>query len=290
MKIALHDSDKTNFPNLALMKLSAWHKVKGDSVEWFQPLMRDEYDRIYSSKVFTFTPYDKYLPSGAFRCRRSGIGYGNHTELHPWVEHIMPDYALYNSKFAQGFTTRGCPNNCGWCVVPRKEGGIRAHADVMEFWDGQKELVLMDNNILAHEHGIEQLEKISTLKTRLDCNQGLDARLVNDDTAKVLAKIKWKTTRFACDQKSQMPAVENAINLVRKYSGKKGSFFVYVLVKDIDDAYERVEFLRGIGADPFAQPYRDFTSSTEPTKEQKRFARWVNHKAIFKTVKWSDYK
>jgi hypothetical protein len=288
--IALHTPDKTNFPNLALMKISAWHKLRGDSVEWFQPLMRQYYDRVYSSKVFTFTPKDNYLPTSAFRSRKGGIGYNKTNSLPDYIEHIMPDYSLYKSDFAQGFITRGCPNKCGWCIVPSKEGGIRPNADVFEFWDGQKETVLMDNNILAHEHGLEQLEKIASLKTRLDCNQGLDARLVNNDIAKVLSKVKWKVTRFACDHESQMPAVKNAIDLIRKYSGKKGSYFVYVLVKDIEDAHKRVEFLRSIGADPFAQPYRDFTNNIEPTKEQKRFARWVNHKAIFKTVKWEHYR
>lgn len=288
MKIALHDADKTKFPNLALMKLSAWHKQQGHRVEWFHPLFKMQYDHIYSSKVFTFTPEDEYLPATA---DRHGIGRGDMRALPDAVEHICPDYALYGSTRAQGFVTRGCPNKCAWCVVPKKEGAIRDHADVEEFLGGMNEVVLMDNNILASEHGIHQLEKIGLLGVKLDCNQGLDARLVDTAVAAVLGKLRWiRFVRFACDQKSQMPHVERAVKLLRAASGKKGEVFVYVLVKDIPDALDRVEFLRRIGCEPFAQPYRDLENNTEPDSELKRFARWVNHKAIFKTVPWEKYQ
>lgn len=289
MNIAIHDADRTKFPNLALMKLSAFHKAQGDTVTWFNALMGDSYDTIYSSKVFTFTPDDPYLPHDG-RVLKGGTGYSMTNTLPEGVEHMAPDYGLYHSEVAQGFTTRGCPNKCAWCIVPHKEGGIREHADVEEFWDGQKELVLMDNNVLAHPHGLAQLEKVAKLPTRLDCNQGLDARLVDRPMAKLLGSIKWKRIRFACDKKSQMAAVENAVKLIRQETGRVGKFFVYVLVKDIEDALERVEFLRHLNVDPFAQPYRDFTTNSEPTKEQRRFARWVNHKAIFKSVPWPEYR
>jgi len=284
MNIALHDADKTGFPNLALMKLSAWHKAQGHSVEMFRPLFKAQYDHIYSSKVFTFTPEDEYLPSSA---DKHGTGRGDMGALPDAVEHICPDYALYGSSHAQGFVTRGCPNKCGWCIVPKKEGAIRDHADVEEFLGGMKEVVLMDNNILASEHGIRQLEKIGNLGVKLDCNQGLDARLVDPAIASVLGKIRWiRFVRFACDHKAQMPHVERAVSLYRKAAGKKGQIFCYVLVKEIEDALDRVEFLRRIGVDPYAQPYRDFANNIEPTHEQRKFARWVNHKAMFKAVPW----
>jgi hypothetical protein len=287
MKIALHDADKTGFPNLALMKLSAWHKAQGHEVEMFKPLFKAQYDHIYSSKVFTFTPEDEYLPASA---DKHGIGRGDMGALPDAVEHICPDYALYGSTHAQGFVTRGCPNRCSWCIVPKKEGAIVDHADVEEFTGGMKEVVLMDNNILASEHGVKQLEKISRLGLKLDCNQGLDARLVDEPMANVLGSIKWTRLRFACDQKGQMPAVERAVKLYRAAAKKKGNIFCYVLVKDVEDALDRVEFLRGLGVDPFAQPYRDFVNNIGPTQEQKNFSRWVNHKAIFKSVPWSKYR
>lgn len=287
-RVALHDSDRTGFPNLALMKLAAWHARQGDAVERFHPLFRNLYDLVYSSKVFRFTPVDQMLPANTIR---GGIGYGETGTLPEGVEHICPDYDLYGCNHALGFTTRGCPNRCQWCIVPSKEGGIRAHADVDEFLGGKKELVLMDNNILAHEHGIRQLERIADLRIKLDCNQGLDARLVDHATANVLGRVRWiRFVRFACDQKSQMPHVERAVKLLRAASGKKGEVFVYVLVKEIEDALDRVEFLRRIGCEPFAQPYRDLTTNAEPSSALKRFARWVNHKAIFRTVPWSEYR
>lgn len=290
MRVALHDADKTIFPNIALMKLSAWHKAHGDIVDWFSPLL--DYDFVYSSKVFSWTPEDTYLPKSA---KKGGTGYANQNdELDPEIEHIMPDYGIYpHFQASLGFTTRGCIRSCPWCIVPKKEGALRPHADIEEFLRPDcRDIVLMDNNILAHEHGIKQLEKSIAMGLRVDCNQGLDSRLVADNAelAKMLAKVHWKVIRFACDKKSQMESVEKSVLAIRKYSGKKCNFSCYVLVQDIDDALERVAFLRGLGVDPFAQPYREPGSKKEPAKILKRFARWVNHKAIFKTVSWKEYQ
>lgn len=291
MRIALHDADNTKFPNLALMKLSAFHRAQGDHVEWYDALMRDSYDRIYSSKVFTFTPEDPYLPHDE-RVVRGGTGYDMVATLPSEVEHVCPDYSLYGiAGRAYGFTTRGCIRRCAGCIVPEKEGEIRPHADVEEFWHGERELVLMDNNNLAQRHGVQQLEKIAELPVKLDCNQGLDARLVDRGIAKILGRIKWvRFIRFACDHREQMPAVERAIRLIREASGKVGEFFVYVLVTDVEDALERVEFLRGLNVTPFAQPFRDFRTNNEPTQEQRDFAQWVNRMWTFKSCSWADFQ
>lgn len=116
MKVGLHDGDKTNFPNLALMKLSAWHKQKGDTVEWFIPLM--QYDVVYSSKVFTFTPVDPYLPDNTIK---GGTGYGIYKDLPEEIDRMKPDYSIYPSiDYAIGYLTRGCIRKCPWCVVPKK--------------------------------------------------------------------------------------------------------------------------------------------------------------------------
>lgn len=286
MNIALHDADMTGFPNLALMKLSAWHKARGDTVSRYMPIMSCTYDKVYSSRVFTFKNHDD--PIG--NVEKGGVGWGKTNTLTEEIEHTCPDYTIFNSSFSQGFLTRGCPNKCGWCVVPRKEGAVRAHADIEEFAK-HKAVVLMDNNVLAHDHGIAQIEKMARLGLKVDFNQGLDARRIDDSVAKRLASLKWlNPVRLACDQKSQMDSVGKAVSLLRKHGTKPKNYFCYVLVKDIDDALERVEFLRSIGVDPFAQPYRDFENKTEPTQEQKKLSRWVNHKAIFKTVKWEEYR
>ena len=283
MKIGLFDADKTNYPNLALMKLSAWHKKRGDSVEWFNPLFPCY--KVYVSKVFTYTPSESFFGNIEY----GGSGYSTSKNLPEEIEHICPDYSLYGIDYSMGFLTRGCPNKCGWCIVPKKEGSIKGHADIEEF-TRHKNVVLMDNNVLAHEHGIKQIEKIAKIGLRVDFNQGLDSRLIDDATAKLLSQVRWLSPiRLACDQDSSMPVIEKAVGLLRKHGATPKAYFCYVLVKDIPSAHNRVEFLRKLGVDPFAQPYRDFTTNQEPSKEQKRFARWVNHKAIFKTVKWENY-
>ncbi|MDL2268123.1 hypothetical protein LJC46_09115 [Desulfovibrio sp. OttesenSCG-928-G15] len=300
MLIALHDSDDTNFPNLALMKIAAWHKHQGHEVVWYAPDEALRYDRVFSSKVFSWTPEDSSLLPWAVK---SGTGYGLFHTLPDAVEHICPDYSIYqhvherrNSRrkrpepgYSLGFTTRGCVNSCAWCIVPQKEGQIRAHADVEEFCR-HRHVVLLDNNALAHDHGITQIEKMIRLGLRVDFNQGLDARRIDGQVARRLAALGWfKPLRLACDQKSQMPVVEKAVRLLRAAGAKPKEYFCYVLVTDVDEAYERTMFLRGLGLAPFAQAYRDFSCNTEPTVKQRLYCRWVNHKALFKSILWPDY-
>lgn len=293
MKVGLIDVDHHNFPNLALMKLSAWHKSQGDHVEFAD--MFGIYDVIYKSKVFTFTA-DELTCYDTARFEKGGTGYGDYSKVLPdRIEHIYPDYSLYSYDNAIGFATRGCPNHCPWCVVPNKEGKIKAHAEISEFWDGQKNVVLLDNNILASDHGIKQLEW-TIGKCKVDCNQGLDARLIakSEYLQDLLGRVSWsRHIRLACDQKSQMPAVKKAIEGIREKSGMIHKFFVYTLItEDYKDSLARLNFLRDMHAvDPFAQPYRDFSiNGFEPPKWQKDMARWVNMKATFRSVEWEDYK
>ncbi len=287
MKIGLHDSDKTKFPNLALMKLSAWHKAQGDTVEWFDPSR--EYNTVYSSKVFTFTPEDPSLPEDTVK---GGTGYKSEILLAPEIEHILPDYSLYPTEHAVGFLTRGCNRKCGWCVVPGKEGKTRPHADISEFiTPEQTEVVLLDNNVLQSDHGIAQIEAIAKLGLRIDFNQGLDARMIDDGIARLLGKVKWRSpVRLACDHMGMMKSVQRAVTLLRWHNVVPRRYFCYCLVQDVDDAVERVKFLKGLNVDPFAQPYIDFTGESVPTPEQRMFARWVNHKAEFKSRTWEDYR
>ena len=289
MKIGLIDVDGHNFPNLALMKLSAWHKAKGDSVGWVNYFF--DYDTVYKSKVFTFTEDDEFIVN-ADKIFNGGTGYKDYTTTLPYeIEYTYPDYELYHTDNAYGFLTRGCPNKCSFCVVPQKEGEIREHSDIKDFWFDQKVAILLDNNVLAHEHGISQIEKIIKLGIKIDFNQGLDCRIIASDEkiAKLLAKAKWhKPIKMACDSMAQMEDVKKATELLRKHGATPQRYQIFVLVRDIQDALERVEFLRELNLDPFAQPYIDFNGN-KPTKEQKRFARWVNHKAIFKTVEYKDY-
>jgi radical SAM superfamily enzyme YgiQ (UPF0313 family) len=290
MKIGLVDVDGHNFPNLALMKISAYHKSIGDSVEW---VTIGRYDKTYMSKVFTFTPDYELGFSEYGEIIKGGTGYMNFIDLPPEIDKMSPDYTLYpNTESAYGFLTRGCIRNCPWCIVPKKEGMLRPYMDIEEFLQDKKSAILMDNNVLAHEYGLSQIEKIVRLRIKIDFNQGLDARIIaeNEHIAELLGRVKWlKQLRMACDTKYQMPYIEKATYLLRKHGCKPQSYFIYVLVKDIDDALERVEFLRQLKLTPFAQPYLDFETG-KTTKELKRFARWVNHKAIFNTVSFENYK
>jgi len=290
MKIGLIDVDGKHFPNLALMKLSAWHKSKGDEVSF---VTIDDYDVIYKSKVFSFSP-DK--TSGFYTANKiilGGIGYNLFNDLPKEIEHICPDYSLYNAESAYGFLTRGCIRKCPWCIVPKKEGLIHFNSDIEEFISNKKSAILMDNNVLASEDGLKQIEKIIKLNIKIDFNQGLDARIIANDVeiVKLLSKVKWlKPLRMACDTDDQIPILEKAIKLLRKYNTTPSNYFIYVLIKDIPSGLRRIEFLRKLNVDPFAQPYIDFTNNYKVNPELKKFARWVNMKAIFKTVKWKNYK
>ena len=218
--VVLHDAERDHFkekvfPNYALMKISAWHKARGDKVEWWNPLKR--YDRVYSSKIFDFTPIDPYLPEDAIR---GGTGYRDipmDQELLKEIDDMFPDYSIYpECDFAIGYITRGCPNHCRWCVVSEKAGNIRPYRTWRELVRADtNKLVLMDNNILACEYGIEQLKNMIGSGYHIDLNQGMDARLVDDEIADILSRLKWiRFIRFSCDQKSQIEPIRNAIKLL----------------------------------------------------------------------------
>ncbi len=294
MKVALVDVDGHGFPNLALMKLSAWHKANGDSVEWYSPLFSRP-DRLYASKVFTFTPdYRDFAPCSPTPIR-GGTGYDATVKLPDEVEWTLPDYSIYPEFTpALGFLSRGCIRSCSWCVVPRKEGKIRVVDDVERISAGRREVVLLDNNFLATppEFVTEQLAKAKTLKLKIDFNQALDARLVTERNAKELAETKWiHYIRFSCDTGAMLSHVAEAVRLVRSF-GYRGEFFVYVLAKEVEEAYDRIRRLTAIDKKivPFCQPFRDFTSGGVPPVELRRLARWCNIQSIRKTVPFEDYK
>lgn len=283
--IALHDSDNTKYPNLALMKISAYFKKKGIEVEFFDKSNPCKYEKIYSSKVFTFSKNETLPKNTVF----GGTGNDIKLKLSKKIEHICPDYSLYNLNYSIGFLTRGCPNKCSFCIVPEKEGNIKEHAEIEEFAI-HRDVVLMDNNVLASEHGIKQIEKIIKLNLKVDFNQGLDARLIDNSIARLLSKVKWlKPLRMACDKSSQMKIIQKAVTLLRYHNVTPQRYMVYALITDVDEAFERIKFLKGLHLDIHAQPFIDFRNNSKPTDEQKTLARWVNHRAIFKTVTYEEY-
>lgn len=297
MIIGLHDAEKAHFktktfPNLALMKISAWHKARGDTVEWWNPLCR--YDRVYSSKVFDFTPADPYLPEDTIR---GGTGYRDlpmDQELPPEIDEMFPDYSIYpECDYAVGYLTRGCIRNCRWCVVPQKEGRIRPYRTWQQVVrpDTDK-LVLMDNNILACDYGIRQLESLIGSGYRVDLNQGMDARLVTDPVAQILAKVSWiRFIRFSCDQKAQTEPVRRAIELLGNHGVKPYRIFIYMLVtEDIEDAAKRVEALKGYKAvNLYAQAERNERLGIIPNEMQLEFQQRYVYSGCYRTETWEGY-
>lgn len=292
MKIGLVDVDKTKFPNLALMKISAYHKSMGDIVEWANPLFGG-YDKVYKAKIFTFSPDD----ATPYDCEviKGGTGYSLTSQLQKEIDDCIPDYSIYpqiDKKTAYGFLTRGCPNKCKWCVVPIKEGGIRPYRDVEEIAiDGRTNLILMDNNILASDYGLKQIEKIIKKGYRIDFNQGLDARLINDSVASLLAQVRWiNYLRLACDKFNQVEHILRVRQLLKKYGYKK-DIFCYFLIDDWNDVNKRLSALRKHKwFKPHGQPYRDFNNPMQVIPQwQKDMAHWMNKHNVYYAIDFKDF-
>lgn len=295
----------TLFPNLALCKIARWHRKHGDTVEWVFALKH--YDRIYMSKVFNFTT-DDFTAYNADEIIRGGTGYDLKSQLPLEIDHCQPDYSIYPNipkDTAYGFLTRGCPNSCTWCVVPRKEGRIRPYMDCDEIAiEGRTKLILMDNNILAaDDYAYTQMQKIIERGYSVDFNQALDARLVNDQFAQLLARIKWlnRRIRFGCDTTAQIQYCERAISMINSY-GYKGEYFLYTMLNDnFRECYDRIHYwwqrnqeqrnkhLQNIY--PYAQPYRDPDNPHRPIPMwQKDVAQWVNKHQIFQITDFADFE
>lgn len=285
----------SNYPNLALMKISRFHKGQGDTVEWYN--LFTHYDKVYMAKIFSFTQDYRQWITNADCIEKGGTGYDISKSLPDEIDMLQPDYSLYptvESKTAYGLLTRGCPNKCKWCVVPQKEGIITPYMDVEEIAiDGRNNLILMDNNVLASDYGLEQIEKIVRLKLRVDFNQGLDARLVTDDVAKLLAKVKWiKRIRFGCDTPPQIAEVERAASLLNKY-GFKGEYFLYCILMEFKESFYRVNYWKGISRRfvLHAQPFRDLNNPKQIIPQwQKDLAHWVDRKELYTSCEFKDFE
>lgn len=296
MKIGIHDAEYDHmpskiFPNYALMKISAWHKSRGDSVEWWTPF--EKFDMVYSSKVFDFTPENMFLPPDTIR---GGTGYRDiprNQELPPEIDRIFPDYTIYpKCDYAIGFTTRGCPNQCPWCVVPEKEGNIRPYRDWRELARPDEKLILMDNNILACEHGIYQLQDMIGSGYAIDLNQGMDARLVTPEIAEILARLKWISyIRFSCDQISQIEPIARVVEMLGRLGVKPYRIFIYLLVtKDIESAAYRVERLKRFrGINIYAQAERNESIGIVPNAMQMEFSQRYVYGGCFRSETWEEY-
>lgn len=298
MKIALVDVDSHNFPNLVLMKLSAWHKNLGDEVILMsaeRALCEEnlifKYDKIYGACVFS--GQEEILSELESRGVHLGGTGTRYREILPYeVEHIMPDYSLYGiTDTAYGFLTRGCPRNCPFCVVAQKEG-LKSYkvADVSEWWDGQENIKLIDPNLLACSEHLELLKQLAETGAYIDITQGLDARLLTAKNIELINELKIKILHFAWDN-PQDNFTKSALENFKKLSKVKDSrkLIVYVLVNywssRKEDLY-RIYWLRENGFEPYVMVY----DKNNAPKKIKKMQRWVNNRRIFNVVKnFEDY-
>ena len=291
MRIGLCDVDSHNWPNLCLMKLSAYHKARGDHVEWWRPEGR--YDRVYKSRVFTDTySQDTITVTNAGEVVCGGTGYGLGPNLPDAVEHTYPDYSIYPQfpDTAYGFLSRGCYRNCGFCLVSAKEGRRSVQvADLAEFWNGQREIKLLDANLLACSDHEKLILQLAESRAYVDFSQGLDIRLITPDNVALLNRVRTKAIHFAWDNPDidLTPDFRRFLELTAIKNVRKRK--VYVLTNygstHEQDLY-RVETLRGMGYDPYVMVY-DRPSAPAITRQLQR---WVNNKRIFHTVpNFADY-
>ena len=302
MRIGLIDVDGHNFPNLPLMKISAYHKAKGDSVEWYEPLFHsigEPLDKVYMSKVFSFTPDYPYFVN-AKEVSKGGSGYcislvdgkevfdkSKDIELPYEIEHIYPDYSIYGvTDTAYGFLTRGCPRGCDFCHVKEKEG-LKSYkvADLSEFWNGQKNIVLCDPNILACKDWKELLQQLIDSKAWVDINQGLDIRLMTEEKAEMIKQLKIKELHFAWDRYEDKDIVVPKFKMFKELTKIDiRKLIVFVLCGDrekrvLETDLERIYTLRDMGFWAYVMLYDK--ENIPKGHELRKLQRWVNNRFIF---------
>lgn len=304
MRIGLIDVDGHNFPNLALMRISAYHKAQGDIVEWWWSDFI-HYDIVYMSKIFS-NAYTKDVPEplNADKVIKGGTGYcislvdgvevfdkAKNEELPPEIEKMFPDYSLYPQfDFAVSMTSRGCHRGCSFCHVASKEGrrSIKV-ADVSDFWNGQKEIRILDPNITACRYKRDLMRQYKETGAILDFTQGLDIRLLNDDDLADINEMRLRTLHFAWDNpKDDLEAKFR--NFANGFRRKSNIGMVYCLTNfnsTMEENLYRIYTLRDMGYDPYVMVY----DKPHAPKEIKMLQRWCNNKIIFKSCRrFEDYE
>lgn len=274
MRILLIDFDG-KMPNLALMKLSTYHKQKGNEVGF----NIGDPDIVYISTIFDGNKSQLDGLRKMFNCpvEIGGSGYSLNKKLPNKIEHLMPDYDLYNYDYSMGFTTRGCIRNCPFCIVRQKEGFIRANADIYEFWNPKhKHIILLDNNILAlPDHFKRVANQIMENNLSVDFNQGLDIRLINDGNAKILSELTVRPEyRFAFDDPKLENIIRKKVPILKKYGINRGFFYVLVgFNTTFEEDLHRIEVLKELNQRAFIMRYK----TVRDRQPYIDLARWINH-------------
>lgn len=294
-KVGLIDVDGHNYPNIALMKISAYHKNIGDTVEWYSHMFGGMYDIVYMSKVFSFTEDFKFKIH-ANKIIKGGTGYcisvdsngmevfdkSKNTELPDEIEHIYPDYSLYGIEdTAYGFLSRGCPRGCDFCIVKDKEG-LCSHkvADLSEFWRGQKNIVICDPNIIACKEWKDLLNQLIDSKSWVDINQGLDIRMMTVEKAELIKQIKIKSIHFAWDRYEDKDFIVPKFKMFQNITGwTKSKMSVYVLTNfntTIEQDLDRIYTLIELNYFPYVMIYEKYKLPKNDI--HLKLQKWVNSK------------
>lgn len=293
-KIGIYQVDG-KIPNLALMKVCGYHETIGDEVSVYDGILfAEQYDIIYASKLFGFTP----MPQIPDNMIIGGTGIDFYNKLPVEIENATPSYSLYpNCDYHLGFSMKGCRFNCKFCCVPKKEGrpyNYNAIDEILINPNGGNRLMLLDNDFFGGENWKGNLERIIELKLKVCFVQGLNIRIITDEQAELLSKCDYRNSKFnkkyltfAWDKFRDEKLIINGIErCVRSGIPTKNMQFFVLIGFDTtpEQDMHRVEMLRNLGAMPYVMPYN------KDDKYQKAFTRWVNHRAIFNSVKWKDYK
>jgi hypothetical protein len=297
MKILLIDAD-SKIPNIALMKLSTYHKAQGDTVELlklnlpYYPnkkrscyVYTEEYDRAYCSLVFNSE--ESVVGQGIIY---GGTGVSLTTVLAPEIDRCTPDYSLYpDNDISYGFITRGCIRKCPFCVVPEKEGYIHQVHTVDEIVR-HKKVKFMDNNFLALPNHIQILQELIEKNIRCSFIQGLDIRLVTEENTQLIQQLKYMGEYiFAFDSLSYMPVIVRGLGLLSWRKPWQLKFYVYVN-KDmpLSDFVTRVDYLRGKQCLPYFM--RDINCwYTEYEKFYTDMCAWCNQPSMFKKMTFPQF-
>jgi hypothetical protein len=294
MKIGVVQVDG-KLPNLALMQICAYHESLGDDVEWFNGMLfAPQYNKVYASKIFQFSE----LPPLPVDAIIGGTGIDFFNTLPAEIADCEPSYSLYpDCDYHIGFSMKGCRFRCKFCCVPTKEGRPRVNSAIdglLRNPIGEDRLMLLDNDFFGGQEWRANLERIIELKLKVCFVQGLNIRILTDGQAELLATCNYRTSKFnkkrltfAWDRFQDERLINQGIERCLRAGIRADNMQFFVLVgfdtTPEQDMY-RVQFLRDRGCHPYVMPYNKFDNY------QKRFARWVNHKAIFKSVLWEDYR